>query len=60
MTDTNQDDPAIQKPSQAEGDRETIEEALGERSTTSADQQHPDPAVKKPSQAEGERDSSAE
>lgn len=44
------------RPSQAEGDRATMEESLGETPTTSEDETHPDgPApADKPSQAEGE------
>ena len=47
------DDVAAGKPSQAEGDRATVEQDLGERPRTS-ERPEPEPTGK-PSQAEGDR-----
>jgi hypothetical protein len=56
----NDDQPTFSSgPSQAEGDRETIEEALGERPTQTSERtnaQDQDVASDEPSQAEGDRE----
>ncbi len=58
MTSSSGPDPAA-KPSQAEGDRETVDAALGEQgqsgAATTAPEGIPDPTAK-PSQAEGDRE----
>lgn len=61
MTDQDQNDqPTFSSgPSQAEGDRETIEEALGERPTQTSERTNAvdeDVASDEPSQAEGDRE----
>ncbi len=61
MTDQDQNDQTTfsSGPSQAEGDRETIEEALGERPTQTSertDAQDQDVPSDEPSQAEGDRE----
>lgn len=59
MSDRTNDDEAQGGPSQAEGDRETVEESLGERPTTHAtdDSGQTNVGEDKPSQAEGDRES---
>lgn len=56
----NDDQPTFSSgPSQAEGDRETVEEALGERPTQTSGRtnaQDQDVASDEPSQAEGDRE----